>query len=589
MSRPLLARDPTVSAGQAQNGHDRADLLRQQQVIPLLPDVRTERLIAVARFLLAACGLFAMAVDPPRFGADPAYASAILLGYTVYSTGIIITLRLAHERVLDRRLAVHIVDLLVFALLVFLSGGTSSPFVTPAAILIVAATLRWQDIGASRTGLGVLGVFAGTFLYDSVTGSLDVNPALVRAAFIAAATLLLAELGRLERAHVKRVAQVSRWPYPHVTERAELVRELLPRAAAAVGAPRAVVALEDPEEPWLDVYSWGAGQVSRSRVPQTGGEPIVTEIARESPLLWRRDDGRAIYLADDRPRLHRGRVVAPWFASHVEAFSALALPLRGQNIAGHLFLLDAAELTADDLRLGEAIARLVSDALQQFALSEEVRFMTAADERVRISRELHDGVLQTLTGIALKLATVRQLVGRSPDSARDQLEELEGLILAEQRDLRFFTTELRLRSGREADGLLFHQTLAGLLDRVQKVWAVEVIWNPEEAAAIPPELAWETYQILHEAIVNAARHGQATRVQLRLIPEADGLRVLVADNGSGFPFQGHFEMDELRRSKRGPRSLRERVDGLDGSMRIDSAPTGATVEITLPANGKGTR
>ncbi|HUF64615.1 MAG TPA: histidine kinase, partial [Gemmatimonadaceae bacterium] len=583
-----LNRDVPVSVGRVAYDHNAEDHLQQrQQVVHRLPDVRTERLIAVARLLLAVCGLFAVTVDPPRLGPNPARASMILLAYTVYAVGVIVVLRLAHERVLRHRLLVHVTDLVVFAFLVFTTGGTASPFVTPAAILIVAATLRWEDVGATRTGIGVLAVFAGTFLYDSAMGLLDINPALVRAAFLVAATLLLAELGRLERAHVQRITRVSRWPYPRATLRAELVGELLPRAAAAVGAPRAVLALEDPEEPWLDVFSWRSGRLSRARVPQSGDEPIVAEIASEAPLLWMRDDGRVIYLSDDRPQLHRGTVVAPWFGSHVEASSTLALPLRGQDLAGHLFLLDASDLTADDLRLGEAIARLVSDSLQHFALAEQLRSMTAAEERVRISRDLHDGVLQTLTGIALKIASVRQLVGSSPESAREQLQELEGLILAEQRDLRFFTTELRLRSGKEADGVLFHQTMAALIDRVQKIWAVDVVWSPEEALGIPPTIAWETYQIVHEAIVNAARHGQATRIELRLDPGPSGLRLSVADNGSGFPFHGHFDMDELRKTRRGPRSLRERVAGLHGSMWIYSSSDGATVEITLPTNGSG--
>ena len=584
MRKPTEAGEPASAATPRDPEGDEAPA--SQPVARLLPEVRTEHLIAIGRLLLGVFGLFAVIVDPPSVLSDERQAALLLSAYSGYALVVVVALRLAHAHVLRHRLAIHILDVSVFAALVIFTGRTESPFFSPVVFPIVAATLRWQELGAIRTGGATILFFAGIHLYDASTGIPVLNTALVRYAFLTATTLLLAEIGHLERKYGTRVMRVARWPHAHATERSVIVREVLARAASAVTAPRAVLAWEDPEEPWTELFAWEREGLSLTRLTYGDDEPFVAAPLRDYPFLWKRARRKdsVLYIAGDRPHLLRVRPLTAALELQLKARTILGLPLRGNHIHGHLFLLDAPDLTADDLRLGEVLARQVTESLEHFVLSEQLTTMKAAEERVRLSRDLHDGVLQTLTGIALQVAAVRQIVNASPALAAEQLQDIEQLILEEQRDLRFFTVELRLRSGQEPDGLLFPQALDGLLTRAQKVWGIRVVSDQREAALVPPKLAWETYQLLREGLVNAARHGHASNVEVHFARVPGVLRVSIADDGAGFPFHGHLDMEALVSEKRGPRSLRERVQALNGDMQIESSPAGAQIAISLPTS-----
>ena len=92
----------------------------------------------------------------------------------------------------------------------------------------------------------------------------------------------------------------------------------------------------------------------------------------------------------------------------------------------------------------------------------------------------------------------------------------------------------------------------------------------------------DVYLIVREAIVNAVRHGSASRVAIRVSRPGGRLAVSIADNGCGFPFAGSYSGDALRSMGAGPRSLLERVSSLGGSLQLESGHGGARLEVVLP-------
>ena len=91
----------------------------------------------------------------------------------------------------------------------------------------------------------------------------------------------------------------------------------------------------------------------------------------------------------------------------------------------------------------------------------------------------------------------------------------------------------------------------------------------------------------HEALVNAVRHGAATRAGLGFEQVGDDLRLTIEDNGRGFPFQGQFSMAALTVEKLGPVMLKQRVTALGGELTIQSSPAGARLDIRLPLGEGG--
>jgi signal transduction histidine kinase len=206
----------------------------------------------------------------------------------------------------------------------------------------------------------------------------------------------------------------------------------------------------------------------------------------------------------------------------------------------------------------------------------------AAEERMRVARDLHDGVLQSLAGIGLRLAAVRSLLERDPKAAREALESVQGLLTLAQRDLRFFIQELKPRPRSPAEvSLAFRVT--ELAHRIELEWGLRAELRTDGLEEPMPEsLAREVYNVVRESLVNAARHGEASAVHLAIRRDGDRLFITVSDNGRGFPFQGRLSHAELAAGSVGPRNLFERVAALGGSLELESGAGGARLEIQLP-------
>jgi signal transduction histidine kinase len=115
-----------------------------------------------------------------------------------------------------------------------------------------------------------------------------------------------------------------------------------------------------------------------------------------------------------------------------------------------------------------------------------------------------------------------------------------------------------------------------------------IVWAPSPVAGdrwITQRLRKFTQSLtrLDQALVNAARHGSATRAHVTIRPAGDGkLTLSIADNGCGFPFSGRYSADDLAAMNAGPKTLRERVSAINGSLELESSPAGAELNVVLP-------
>ena len=103
-----------------------------------------------------------------------------------------------------------------------------------------------------------------------------------------------------------------------------------------------------------------------------------------------------------------------------------------------------------------------------------------------------------------------------------------------------------------------------------------------EPLSVPDYVVNDVFLLIHEALVNAARHARATTLQLALLREPGQLSIAVADDGQGFPFHGEFTLEDLARNQVGPRTLRERVSALGGSLLLESSPEGSRIRLVVP-------
>jgi len=221
--------------------------------------------------------------------------------------------------------------------------------------------------------------------------------------------------------------------------------------------------------------------------------------------------------------------------------------------------------------------RKQADADLRQAQSElvlELQQRTALEERQRLARELHDSVSQALYGISLGINTALVLFDTNRAKAREALDYALSLAHGGLWEMRTLIFELRPES-LELEGLIpaITKQVEAIRSRHGITVELSICWEPEVPLAIKEAL----YRVTQEALQNAVKHAQASRLEVSLTCERNILRLGICDDGIGFDptadYPGHL----------GLRSMRERVAKVGGTLEIDSAPRqGSRVHVSVP-------
>jgi signal transduction histidine kinase len=197
------------------------------------------------------------------------------------------------------------------------------------------------------------------------------------------------------------------------------------------------------------------------------------------------------------------------------------------------------------------------------------------DERLALAGELHDEVLPSLFKVHLMGQVLKQdLASGRLLELDDDLPELLLATDAAQRAIRDLLGDLR-RSPLGAAGLV--PTVRMLVDQLATAGAPPVTIDEEEFESSPLAQLL-AYQVIREALHNAAKHAQASRIDVRLWGDETMVRVSVIDDGSGFDW---FRVDGNRHF--GLQIMKERLEAAGGTMLIDSRlGSGTTVAASIP-------
>jgi signal transduction histidine kinase len=554
---------------------------------------RVDRFIAGTRLAFTLCALLAIVIDPSEPARNVPRVLALVVAYSLYSLATTwwawSTARSLGERA---RLATQVIDVGVAVALMCLSGGTNSPFFSFMVFPLLSASLRWRWRGALWTGAFSLAAFGAVGLY-TVLGSgggraVELNSFIIEAVYLVIVTLVLAYLAAHDERVRREMGTLATWTTAAVSGSDGRLADVLSHVASVVDAPRVLLVWQAADQLGLTLAHWTGVELRSTEESPLAFEPLVAGPLGDSDFVCS-DAAEPVALvlcvARERSWRWRGAPLGEQLRSAFSIHAVIAVCLSSGSLRGRLFILDKPAATSDDLVLATIVARQVENALEHDHLARQLRGAALAQERARIARDVHDGALQSLTGAALRLETIRRQLEDDPAAALDGLHELQTLIMLQQRELRSWVRELQTGGCADASGLA--DLLTELALRIEQEWKLTVKLNVKLQpgrfdAAISSEVAREIQQLLREALVNAARHTLASLAHVTVALDGDSVRITVADNGQGFPFQGRFEYADLAEGNLGPVMLRQRIAALGGTLAIDSSEAGARLEITLP-------
>jgi signal transduction histidine kinase len=539
------------------------------------------------------------------------HSSVVPLGWSLNAVAIGFVLNSAAFLLLRARrlgplvgLGTALADAFLILYVIFVTGGVDSPLWILVMLLIAATALRYGALG----GLATAVIFAAIH----VVAGLQAEPAsgLLFAAAVKAVTLVTTAL---------MLGWVMRFEQRHTWTESEQARTTLKRSlddlkafTELTGAISSGTNYHVTLQLMLDLCLRGLSAGSQSDDALAGmvllfdeedGATLVSVVQRQFAQLDERKRLSPIrgciqtVIQTVEPLVLRDARKDPLLAEFETVArhpSVAILPLRaGMTLFGVVVFAGnetQSEVFAERLELMEAYTTLAAIAVQSARfLSQAVgerNHIIDSEEKVRheLARDLHDGPVNQVAGLAMGLDFARRLLDKEPDKAKEELDNLHKLATRTARDMRI--TMYRLRPlALETGGLS-----AGIEQYLNQLRAENMRpafhFSALDAAGFEPLLssnsAMMVFDIMKEAIGNTLKHADADNIWVELRASAPWLIATTTDDGKGFDLAA-VQDNYSQRGSLGLINIQERAELAQGEATIDSAPgKGTTVSVRVP-------
>jgi signal transduction histidine kinase len=563
-----------------------------------------DRQVTLARAIFVALALVDL-IEMAPVGARTA-AAIFLVVYLLLALAVLGYERLATETNVTIPLVADFVALAVF---LFLTTSVSAWWFL---FLFVVFALATQ--GSGRAILALVGVATAGIIFRVGMSELTGWHGAWHWVTIGLGTVIsglgMGFLGAREREHLERQQFLEKVSRLLQFDRGltESVRQALGEIALEFDCEQACLAIRDEELERL--FVWKIHPNDREiggpeTLPLSRSDTFLTD-AFETSFCWEFNEGVGTGFGWDRRSGQIFRNLPSPPASTREEFGArslLAVTIEaGGRPTGRVMLInpDGASgtvgtvglngtqpsrrrFTRGELRWFEQIIRHVGPPLENVFLMRHLRARAVESERSRISRDLHDGILQTLLSLNIQLDVLRHKFPWTPEQAGKELETLQKTVQQESSELRRMVTDLRPLRVESAD---MRELMLGFAERFRNEAAMAVdLFIEDRNLRLPDRICRELFQIYRESLNNIKKHAKASHVVVKLGQDEAKVSLVVDDNGRGFSFSGRYSSEELDRLRLGPISIKERTRGVGGTLTVESNPGhGARLTVEIPLN-----
>jgi two-component system, NarL family, sensor histidine kinase DevS len=341
----------------------------------------------------------------------------------------------------------------------------------------------------------------------------------------------------------------------------ETMRSTAQEARKLTGATKATVNLLETRSGDM-VIREAAGNLPRDLV----GRHLRPGSSKAEAVMHRMTGEVVNDLATDT-EMHRA-TIETLGEPNTAAYVPLVLHSEGIGALSVFDRTDGRPFSEDDLAVLQPLANQLAIAIENDRLTEALRDFAVLEERERISKELHDGVIQSIYSVGLSLQGSISILNRDPDNAKARINavisELDNVV----RDVRSYIFELR-PSAVEEKGL--EEAIAELLKdlEVNTLAHTTSELNPDACGSLTEAQQSHLIQVVREVLSNIARHAKADQVSLTCSLNGSDVVVEIRDNGIGFDAERVVFGQGLR-------NMRNRATRLGGTMEIDRRANGGT-------------
>ena len=543
-----------------------------------------ERQITYARPIFMVLALGVLLEEPPQ--ARGPHAVAFVLGYLGAALALLLVEYVPRLSEWQLPLLVDLAALSVFLLLT----NSAAAFWFVYLFVALAAGIRW---GLHRSILLAGGVTLAVLFRATLKGGfgwIEVFSwvALVAGTFTGGVGLSF--MGYRNRLHASEHDFLVRLTAMLQVEKgvAESLRRVLGELAQGFDCERGIFAFRDTEVERIFVWNVVPGEDKRltpENLPLSKGDVFLFDYPEASVCWnqgngiraafgWNRNDGQHLPELPRMPEQTRQEL-------GLRSMLGVTVNFDGQP-AGRLMLANSRRPhLPQDLQRLERVVRHLGPPLENLLLLRRLRVRAIEGERSRVSRDLHDGILQTLLSIEIQLDVLRRRLPQAPEQVAAEMATLQHTVRNETQELRRMVMDMRPQGVQSADLV---DLMRGFAERFRNESAVALDLLTDTAVLdLPDRICRELFQIYREALHNVKKHAHATHVVVKLWQNEAKVVLVIDDNGEGFSFAGRYTGDELDRLRLGPISIKDRTRSVGGVLMVESTPGhGARLTVEVP-------
>jgi nitrate/nitrite-specific signal transduction histidine kinase len=303
--------------------------------------------------------------------------------------------------------------------------------------------------------------------------------------------------------------------------------------------------------------------------------PSLNEVLQEKKPLTFCDPNRTDIFSDGIERIEE----VQWCLVVPLLHRGKAIGLLTLEQLGHCYDQD------EEAQIAFTFANHAAIAIKNAKLFEESQKLAVLEERDRLARDMHDGLVQTLSFLNMKLeATQTHLASGQSRKTHGDLVRMREVVTQAYEDLRELI--VGLKDSPQPDIRLEEMVQERLksLHSESKI-SVQLITDPDWNGDLEPHINKQIANIVQEALLNVHKHSKANNAWVHFCHDGDMIQIIIEDDGKGFKqeqylilknSQAHFGLDIMQ----------ERAESIGGNLIINSQPgNGTRIELNIPVDG----